>query len=1510
MQSAGNCDILIRNIYGSFLFSGAYDFFCRRKPSAAQLPLHKECDYMEIDTRVLSIIERTNPGDCAVYRVEDGALRTLFASSELPALSGMTPEEYRALTENDAAAVVLEPDRPLVAAKLAEISRSTDESAVFTLTYRVLHNTRGFIWVRARTRRIGNSGGAPVLLVCFVTLAAASSEYADLLDNTAASIYVIDKHTYELLYVNGNALQAGKGRNYQSAQCYRFFNGLDAPCPWCSLPLMKDGYAHVDENYVPPLDRWYRHDVRDIKWYDRDAAAFYITNITDEKRRQRMDEERFANLYRQIAAANPDALAMFRLNLTKNTCSDVQSPYEAARRQQSSGTVDGYLAACAEIITDDEIRQDCLTRFTLPNLLREFQNGVTEVSIEYPVSSSSGGTIWVDGYIAMMRNSVSGDIEGIAYAVNVTDRRINDSILSRISEEKYDHIGLINPSAHSYELWKQDGAYGLGSHQRVDYNAAFGDILEHFICPEDRELFADHGKLENIVARLNKDGSDTYVYRCFSQTGGYLYKQVRYVWLDSRRDLIIESQSDLTSLYEHQIEQVKRQHEAELAKERALGAESIPSGIGVFDYADGTLCLNYLNNGFYQMIGVSREEYAGFAGANVLEAVFAEDRPVLLGEISAAVRENRQLRCRFRLPDGAGHSHWVEVVGNHVPLTDRTERFYVAYYDVDELIRAQTELQEKELVFRDILTYSDILHFTYYPKRRRYEAEILPAKLGNIPKAMDDYPDSFIRYIGLSDDDAESYRAMVRAIDDGAPEAECTVLMYYEGISGWYRVHMLSLLDDSGRTSKAIGNVFNVDRAVEAEKAIAGERLRVESLRGVYLATASFNVTRDMQVAFNAGGGLARSSEIDPAALAEAEKVEPDVGRQRPETLSALLSAASQIPDEAQRQEFIRCSSHDGMLRLFRAGRRDITLEYRRVVGGEAMWVTTRIILMAEPSTGDVLAFYYTRDISEQKKTEQITRLTLEKNCDYVALLNTAKRILTFRSTSDIEEIRRDGWIYGAENSYDEHAPVAMNRFFSKDNVERLSGQVTIENIVSCLEKSGEYSVSFDRSALDGTMRRKQVQYRWLDETKTEILIVQTDITAAYVQEQVRTRQLQEALAAAEKANRAKTEFISRISHDIRTPISAITNMTAFAKEDIDDRAKLLHDLGRIEASNTFLLSLINDVLDISKIDSGKIELHPEPYPYDEYIESLRSIFEPLCLQNGQIFNILGGESAGGHAVLVDRIRYNQIALNLLSNAAKYTPAGGTITYRSQAEKLPDGMIACSFEISDTGIGMSDSFQKTMFEPFTQEYDNPERMKLPSGTGLGLSIVKRLVDLMGGTIQVKSALGKGTSVTVGFVLPIAEDEKSAAAGRPAEEGAKFGELDGKVLLAEDNAMNMEIADRILGSLGLAADHAENGRRALELFGASLPGEYRAILMDIQMPVMNGYDATRAIRALAREDAKTVPIVAMTADAFEESVRMAKEAGMDGYVTKPVDPRGLFETLRSFMERGAEAAARN
>lgn len=397
-------------------------------------------------------------------------------------------------------------------------------------------------------------------------------------------------------------------------------------------------------------------------------------------------------------------------------------------------------------------------------------------------------------------------------------------------------------------------------------------------------------------------------------------------------------------------------------------------------------------------------------------------------------------------------------------------------------------------------------------------------------------------------------------------------------------------------------------------------------------------------------------------------------------------------------------------------------------------------------------------------------------------------------------------------------------------------------------------------------------------------------------------RDLENALDAAQTASRSKTEFVSRISHDIRTPIGAILNLTEFAKADVGDRLKLEEDLEKIATSGRFLLSLINDVLDIAKIDSGKIELKIEPYSFLEYISEIRNIMEPMCAEKGLTPEFDIALPPHNYA-LTDKVRCNQITLNIISNAVKYTPRGGTVRFKTVFEgSLSSNVMKYRIEVSDTGIGMSEEFLEHVFDEFAQETDNPLRETVMTGTGLGLAIVKKLVDLLGGTIEIKSAIGAGTTVTIYLPLKVATPEQVRAV-IGADSSSDGGTLSARVLFAEDNEINAEIAARIFSEMGVTADRASNGHEALDMFAASSVGYYDAIFMDIQMPGMNGYEATAAIRALSRPDASSVPIIAMTADAFTDAMRRAEEVGMNRFTTKPLNADVIKNILKEVTNDG-------
>lgn len=385
---------------------------------------------------------------------------------------------------------------------------------------------------------------------------------------------------------------------------------------------------------------------------------------------------------------------------------------------------------------------------------------------------------------------------------------------------------------------------------------------------------------------------------------------------------------------------------------------------------------------------------------------------------------------------------------------------------------------------------------------------------------------------------------------------------------------------------------------------------------------------------------------------------------------------------------------------------------------------------------------------------------------------------------------------------------------------------------------------------------------------------------------------LREAVNLANQASEAKTQFLSAMSHDIRTPLNAVIGMTTIAKNNTDNPEYVEQCLDKTLNAGKQLLTLINDVLDISKIESGKLTLNPENVDLVTYMDDLMDMQEAMVREkNISIFCDV--DELPYRYVYVDQLRLNQIFVNLLSNAVKYTDAGGMIKihmYEKSLEKS-DLHTTLVFSVSDNGIGMTEEFQKDMYDLFSREVNT--QVNRTQGTGLGLSIVKQIVNLLNGTIECNSVQGEGTTFTVTLNLPIAKSPGTETV-KAQDDRINLDEM--HLLVAEDNDLNWEIIDVLLSEHGVTCDRAENGLICVEKLKNSPDGTYNGILMDIQMPVMNGLEATRAIRALGDETKKKIPIIAMTADAFAENVHECMESGMNGHVAKPVDMSKLLVYL--------------
>ncbi|MCI8584612.1 MAG: response regulator [Lachnospiraceae bacterium] len=386
---------------------------------------------------------------------------------------------------------------------------------------------------------------------------------------------------------------------------------------------------------------------------------------------------------------------------------------------------------------------------------------------------------------------------------------------------------------------------------------------------------------------------------------------------------------------------------------------------------------------------------------------------------------------------------------------------------------------------------------------------------------------------------------------------------------------------------------------------------------------------------------------------------------------------------------------------------------------------------------------------------------------------------------------------------------------------------------------------------------------------------------------------LVDALHNAEVASKAKASFLFNISHDIQTPMNAIVGFIRLARDHAGDERQVMEYLHKVERASNHLRRLINDVLDMARLERGNLELELAPCDILVSARETEQLFRPKMEEKGLSFEVRLDRMKHSF-VLCDSLRMKQIAMNLLSNALEYTMPGGNVLYEIRETGYDEGQVSLSMRVRDTGIGMSEEFQEHIFGVFEREKSATESGV--QGTGLGLAITRQLVELQGGTIEVYSKKGEGTEFVVRFQLKTAKEEDLP--GAPVKDKGRFEER--RLLLIEDNPLNQEVAKMLLMEEGFLVECAGDGLEGVEMVCASPPGYYDLILMDIQMPKMNGYEATRKIRALERPDLRSIPIVALTANAFEEDRKEAFAAGMNGHIAKPFDLEKVNEVLKDFF----------
>ena len=577
------------------------------------------------------------------------------------------------------------------------------------------------------------------------------------------------------------------------------------------------------------------------------------------------------------------------------------------------------------------------------------------------------------------------------------------------------------------------------------------------------------------------------------------------------------------------------------------------------------------------------------------------------------------------------------------------------------------------------------------------------------------------------------------------------------------------------------------------------------------------------------------------------------------------------------------------MLRRYLQGERVFSEEFMaELKDGRHVWLRSEAKIVQRPETAEIIAFCYNRNITKEKILTNILERIMEFDYDEIFTIDSLNGQVSLMATGRyvLDEQMEEG-------DYAQELANLKLRAGSKADAEKIESELQISNVLEKLKKDPVFITEVSLMSKNGKPRLKQLRFIYLNETLGTLLFTITDIDDMVQAEKQKKEELEGALQVAEEANATKMRFLANMSHEIRTPMNVIIGLASIIREESGNQEKVLENTDRLESTSKYLLTLLNDVLDMARVETGSVTLNKYEFSRSAYWQTINTIAESQA-KAAEVNYIYENEEDGVQDKYIgDAVRLQQILINLINNAIKFTPKGGTVRVRSKQVEVVNRRVRLQMQVEDTGIGMSKEFLPKVFQAFAQEHDASTSSY--GGSGLGLSIAKNFARMMGGDITVESEEGVGTTFTVEVWLDLVIEEKEERLDEMPMDVVDFF-LGKRILLVEDHPLNTVVARRLLEKQKMEVVHAENGKIALDIFTESEPGTFDAILMDVRMPVMDGITATQEIRGLKREDAKSIPIIAMTANAFDEDKQHTYEAGMNAHLAKPIEPRMLYDTL--------------
>lgn len=1028
---------------------------------------------------------------------------------------------------------------------------------------------------------------------------------------------------------------------------------------------------------------------------------------------------------------------------------------------------------------------------------------------------------------------------------------------------------------------------------------------------------------------------------------------------------------------------------------------------------DEYFTLLYGNESYYKIHEYTKESMLERIHNHCLEYVYPDDREAVRKVCDASIRAGKtQMEWEMRIVTGKGNIKHVKCIG----ATDYMNKIPVMHGFVVDITEKKQLLDENLINNSTIniaLQQSKLYVWTLDLENQCIIQNRNSQEVFGYDKVVTDVPECFFGNGSIHPHDEAAVKAMFDDVFSGKNGATSTARWRKIGANEywWAKITYTMIRDDQGKPTRAIGVAIDVTEEKDREDKFNYEMSYKKIMEKNIMGSFHFNLTKnwcgDGQCVFDYIMQLQQDKTVD----------------------GFFARVYPNIPIESERAEYSEIFNRENMIRSFNNGITHLSYEHRyQVDEGRFDWIVTKSDIVMNPLTGDLEALIYTFNNNDQKMLEELFATVVQSDYDYIIEINAKNNsyVMYYSEKSKSRLPQKTG------DDYDEAIVKAMRSNNDSGGVEQLIESVKLKSIIDGLEKRPRYEVVFTLNEDDGTQSVKKLQYTYIDKNNGLILLTRIDITELFIDAQQKAETLRTALSAARLANAAKSDFLSRMSHEIRTPMNAIIGMSAIAAQSIGNDQQVAECISKIGISSRFLLSLINDILDMSRIESGKMLLLHEKFCFNDLVNNVNSI----CYTQADAKNI-------DYECIVDRtmdsnyvgdsVKLQQVLINVLSNAIKFTPEGGRVVLSIKKMDTQKNHATIRFVVNDTGCGIKEEYLPHIFEPFSQE--NSGITTSYGGTGLGLAICKNLVTLMDGRIDVRSIVGVGSEFTIDVKLDLCEDEQAyldkaekynfsalktlvvdddpsvceysvltlkemgvkaewVDSGRKAVARVhelikqhtyfdiviidwKMPEMDGietareirkivgpevtiiimtayewasieheaklagvnllmskpmfkssiisafntvlhdksetvmsekkefdfsgrRVLLVEDHPVNVEVARRLLQSKGFVVEHAENGVIAIEKFATAPVGYYDIILMDIRMPVMDGLQAASTIRHLNKPTAKSIPIVAMTANAFDEDVERSRLAGMNAHLAKPIEPDVLFKTIDFYL----------